>query len=222
MELITQLKRLGLNQSECTVYLFLLKNGCTSPPIVSRETMIARTNCYNLLRSLEVKGLIEERLVGKRKAYVARKPGSIISMLEVQRQAALGVLPDLEAMYTNQKHKPRISFYDGWDEIQQVFIETYNSTAVMFVGSVSDFVTKEPIFAVYQQELKKRQIAYRELDLGIVSRGTVANEQAGTLFLLWNDCLSIITLQDTAFATTIKHKTIADTFHFLFRVLEKR
>lgn len=217
MELINDLKRLGLNQSECAVYLFLLQNGESSPPTVSRETKIARTNCYHLLNGLEQKGLIEIKEHEGRKAYRARNPESLLGMLDVQRRAAMAILPDLESLFRSHKKKPVVSFYNGPDEIRELLKLTMQSTSVRVVGTPA-FPDNETtaIFAVYRDELQKRQISFEDLSLPSVSRETVPIS-----IMIWDGHVALISRQDSMFATVIKNQSIAETFIILFNVLKR-
>lgn len=234
MDITIQLKQLGLNSSECTIYLFLLQNGLTLPPIVSRETGIARTNCYNIFSSLQEKGLIEERLDGKRKAYQAKSPDSIVQMLEVQRQAAVRLLPDLHAMYTVQKNKPAITYFSGWDEIKTLFYQTFEAKEICFMGDRTQLEPlTAPFFTYYYDELQKRGISYQEVTnrgTPVVPRETMTDLQSTAFLknamvlpssvLIWNTSTALITTEEPAFATVIKNKAIFDTFYTLFKALK--
>ena len=67
IEIVKKLKEVGLKQNESEIYLFLLQNGISTPPQISRGTHIARTNCYNILNSLKEKDVVEEENRGKKK-----------------------------------------------------------------------------------------------------------------------------------------------------------
>src|SRR5688500_528889 len=113
MDTNAELKQLGLHKSEIRVYLYLLEAGVSTPPQIAKGTSIARTNCYHILKELEDKGLIQQQASGKRKAYLARDPESIVAALEKKREAASRVVPELRELYTAQKNKPKIRFFKG-------------------------------------------------------------------------------------------------------------
>jgi sugar-specific transcriptional regulator TrmB len=73
-KIVKQLREVGLKQNEAEIYLFLLQNGVSTPPQIAKGTAIARTNCYNILKSLEEKDVIELIQKGKREAFLARDP----------------------------------------------------------------------------------------------------------------------------------------------------
>lgn len=232
MEVTEQLRHFGLSASESSVYLFLLQNGLSTPPDVSQETGIARTNCYNVLDTLLEKNLIEERLEGKRKAYLARSPESIVQMLDLQRQAAVQLLPDLKALYAPLRNKPSISYYAGWDEIRAGLYQSFEAESVVGLGSFDVLAEKMPgLYTYYKDELAKRGITYEEITSGVPRETSVAtelyksfnlgtNEKLPTVIMIWKDSVAFITLDDPAFATIMRNKAITETFQLLFRVLK--
>lgn len=227
MEVHDQLKQFGLTASESTVYLFLLQNGLSTPPDVSQETGIARTNCYNILDTLLAKDLIEERLEGKRKAYLARSPESLLQMLEVQRQAAVRLLPDLKALYTTHKNKPAISYYAGWEEVRTMLYQSFEAQKVVAVGSLELWKTQEPsLYSFYKDELAKRGVLYHEFTTSVsqeTANGLFTTSSLGivdqtpTIILLWGENVGFITLEEPVFATLVRNKAIATTFQLLFK-----
>src|SRR6185295_4136554 len=99
INLIKQLRDIGLKQNESEIYLWLLENGLSTPPQISRGTNIARTNCYNILKSLLEKDVVDEKLKGKKKVYIARDPKALKLNLERKIESVTRLLPDLEAIH---------------------------------------------------------------------------------------------------------------------------
>lgn len=221
MQLHDQLKNLGLNSSECSVYLFLLQNGSTTPPEVSQGTGISRTNCYHLFESLIEKQLIEERPDGKRKVYVARHPSAVLDMLKKQQSAAELLLPDLEALYTPHKNKPQISYLAGWDEIRKIFYEALEATRVTILGDLKPIEAATGMLLPYfKEEVAKKGIQYTEKSIKQVSQGTGDNLGSGissdtACVVIWGDTTAFITATEPAFATVMRNKAISETFYAL-------
>ena len=124
MEITEQLRKAGLSKSESRVYLYVLENGLSSPPQIAKGTGIARTNTYHILKSLKEKEVIEVQTKGARQVFVATDPSAIVRNIEERKVAMESVLPDLRALYTTQKNKPKVRFFNGWDEVEQVYRET--------------------------------------------------------------------------------------------------
>ena len=86
MTIEEQLNEISLTKSESKVYLYLLEEGLTTPPQLARGTGIARTNCYNILEKLKNEGLIKEQEKGKRKAYIANDPESLLRTIQKKKE----------------------------------------------------------------------------------------------------------------------------------------
>ena len=157
MDIFKQLKELNLTDSEIKIYLFLLENGLNTPPKIAVGTKIARNNCYHILNSLKNLGLAEEHLQDKRKAYVASDPESLYRTLDKKREIVKNILPDLRGLYTRQKNKPKIKYYEGVEQIKEIYLSTLVSDKVMGIGStkqLSDFLPE--FYTHYLNEIKKK------------------------------------------------------------------
>ncbi len=240
MSLHDQLKLAGLNHSEILVYLYLLENGASSPPQVARGTAIARTNCYNVLASLQDKGLIEERARNKRKAYLANDPESLIRALEKRKEAIQQVLPDLRGLYTTQKNKPKIRFYEGIDQIKEIYAASLQSQKIIAIGSTNNIEKLMPGFlGRYFAEVKKRGIIFQDI---LSARSKPLAEQSKTLLkgfyevkllppehqdqptdiLIWDDNIALITLHEPIFGTILTNVLLSETFRILFELIWTR
>src|SRR3989344_3384870 len=133
--ILRQLKEIGLKKNEAEIYLFLLQNGISTPPQIAKGTAIARTNCYNILKSLEEKEIIRIIQKGKRDAYIARDPESLKLNLERKLEGLEKVLPDLRASYVVQKNKPIFQFFEDWDEVKRIYNLTLEAKEIFAIGS---------------------------------------------------------------------------------------
>ncbi|MSU75681.1 MAG: hypothetical protein EXS55_04165 [Candidatus Magasanikbacteria bacterium] len=238
MELQTQLKIAGLNHSEITVYLFLLENGLSTPPIVSRGTKIARTNCYNILLDLKNKGLIEEQTVGKHKTYLAKDPAALLHTLEQKKEAIARILPDLRGLYTLQKNKPKIRYYNGIEQIKEIYLQTLSANRVYGLASTKKLYELMPEFYLqHLNEIQKRGIVWYDI-LSHSSESKGAPEMKAILkglydqhflpnqygdfptdMLLWGDNIALITLEEPIFGTVLTNPLLAKTFSIVFDML---
>lgn len=238
MEVIQQLKQFGLNQSEISIYLFLLENGVSTPPIVSRGTSITRTNCYNVLNELKVKGLISEQETGKRKSYVARDPESLILSLDKKREIASRLVPDLRALYTTQKNKPKIRFFNGVKEVEQLYKISLSAKQIFGFTSMNLFLKAFPSFGThYLEELARRKIFFKDV-LSHRSRESGSEEIKNALgsyyshkfleskygdfptdIMIWDDNVAFLTFDEPIFGTIMTNKTLANTFKIMHEVM---
>lgn len=238
MDIQTQLQDIGLTKSEGRVYLFLLENGISTPPQIAKATSIARTNCYHILQSLKIKSLIEEQTRGTRKVYLASDPESLIRALEKKKEATTRLLPDLRAMYTTQKHKPKITFYEGFEQVKQIYHMTYGAKEVYALGSIKYLASLHPtFFQSYMQGLKERDIVLHDI-LSYPSKEHIAQQGAEILkglyntrfasekdgdfptdILIWDDTIALITLENPIFGTVIMNPLLAQTFKMIHKMV---
>ena len=239
MDIHSHLKQLDLNHSEITVYLFLLENGVSTPSIVSRETKIARTNCYHIFKSLELKGLISEQLVGKRKAYLATNPEALLSVFDRKKEALRNILPDLHGLYTTHINKPKVRYFDGLDQIKNIYLETLQSNRVLSISSANQLSNLLPEFwDQYIRDLKNRGGVFSEINSSASKKigGPRILEALNGLYessflpekykdfpiniLIWNDNIAFVVLEEPAFGTVLTNKLLADTLKIIFEVLK--
>src|SRR3989338_2234466 len=237
MPLQDDLRLIGLNKSEITVYLHLLEQGLSTPPQLATGTGIARTNCYNILQVLKEKGLIEEHQNGKRKAYIASDPEALLRNLEKKKEAVERLLPDLRGLYTLQKNKPKITFYDGWEQVKEIYWQLFQAQEVFAIGSTKHLNELQSEFLKKLFEgLKEREIVLHDI-LSFESGTQVAQETKNILkgfydysvvpkefqnfktdILIWNNNIALITLEEPIFGTILTNPLLAETFRIIFKV----
>lgn len=241
MQLIEELKKVGLQKSEITVYLYLLENGLSTPPAIAKGTGIARTNCYNILVALKDKILIREQEQDKRKAYVALDPESILRSLEEKKEAVERILPDLRGLYTTQKNKPKIRFYEGFEQVKEIYWQTLSAQEIYAIGSTKELSDiNASFFEDYLLEIKKRGIVLndilshdsketigpktQELLKGLYTQSYLPSKysELPTDILIWDDNIALITLREPIFGTVLSNPLIFQTFKILFDVLRTR
>ena len=227
MEIQQQLRTLGLHQTEIVIYLFLLKNGLSTPPVVSRETGIARTNCYNILLELKEKGLIEEKIQAKKKAYQANNPASLIELLKRKVADA-------------QKIDPGVKFYQGLEQVQELYEKSLSAKSILSVGSRKRWRLLMPDFEErYFQEIQKRQIIFYDLTDSesklmtakiqntLKSCYTVRQlppeyEETALEILMWDDLIGFFNLKGSISAMLFKNQPLSDMLQMLFKIIRKK
>ena len=240
MEIQQQLRTLGLHQTEIVMYLFLLKNGLSTPPVVSRETGIARTNCYNILLELKEKGLIEEKIQAKKKAYQANTPASLIELLKRKVADAQKILPELQAVFAHQAIDPGVKFYQGLEQVQELYEKSLSAKSILSVGSRKRWRLLMPDFEErYFQEIKKRQIIFYDLTDSesklmtakiqntLKSCYTVRQlppeyEETALEILMWDDLIGFFNLKGSISAMLFKNQPLSDMLQMLFKIIRKK
>lgn len=239
--LAESLQALGLTKTETTIYLFLLENGVSTPAQIAKGTGILRTNGYHILQSLEAQGLIEPQAKSKRRSYLARDPQALFQTIDAKREAISRILPDLRGLYTTQKNKPKIQFYDGREQVKEVYLRSLEAKEIYATGSIKSLDKAfGPFFCQYVKEVKRRNIVVHDLpthasreEAGPFSQSILKglydfkylpakHEDVPTDLMVWDDCIAHITLQDPVFATVITNPLLAKTMRTLLQIIHER
>ncbi len=234
------LKTLGLHHSEITVYLYLLEHGLSSPPHIAKGTEIALTNLYHILKSLADKDLIEQQRAGKRQAYLASDPAALMRSLDRKKESLARILPDLRGLYTTQENKPKIRFYDGIEQVKELFMQILPTKELLGIASTKQLFPLDPkFFEWYRLLLAEKGVILR--DILTADSGDVAYQSTKTLMkgfyearvlpqeyenfptdiLIWDNNIALITSTEPVFGTILTNPALAKTFRTLFEFMWK-
>lgn len=238
LELKDNLKKLGLTGSEIRVYLYLLEVGSGSPPQIAKGTGIARANCYYVIAGLQTKGLIGTRHKGKRVQYIPKDPQVLLHSLENRKATIESLIPDLQALYGAIVNKPRIHFYEGFEEVKSIYRQSLQSEYIKAFGSTKQLAAlDQAFFTDYFKEAKKRGIILRDI-VTYESKEkslTEARSVLGQLYepvllpekykglvtdiLLWDNHVALITLKAPIFGTVLTNSELSKTFNVIHDAL---
>lgn len=130
-ELIKLLEQIGLNDAEASVYLASLEGGAQPASELASRAKLKRGHTYNLLSSLQKRGLIQEYERAGAKQFVAADPETLISILEQEeeeinqsRDELITILPALEKLRSPAIVPPKVRFYQGLDGVLEVLDDT--------------------------------------------------------------------------------------------------
>ncbi|OGH61987.1 MAG: hypothetical protein A2848_00345 [Candidatus Magasanikbacteria bacterium RIFCSPHIGHO2_01_FULL_50_8] len=242
MDINSHLKEFGLKSTEIKIYLYLLENGVSSPAQIAKGTGVLRTNAYHVLRELLEAGLIEEQAGrGDRKTYIASDPSALLRALESRRETIARILPDLRSLYTTEKNKPRIKFYSGLKQIQEIYLSALDAKELFTLGSPETLYALMPEFMEsWTAEMRRREIIEYDItshasqkSVQKMSREIGPHYLAASLpptqgpdlttdLLLWDNNLALITLAEPFFGTVITDPHTARTFRMVLKILHSK
>jgi len=241
MDITKQLELAGLRDNEIRTYLYLLSEGIATPPQIARATKIARPNCYKLLQSLKERGLITEQEKGKRKAYIPSDPAALVSSMQEKTDAMSRLLPDLRALFASQTNKPSIKFFDGAEQVKQLFDEMLGAKEVCGVASINKL--SEIFGATYLtsliKQMQKRGIKLRDIITKDSEKAAIVPtksprelyeyrtlpESSGDIpvdILTWDDKIAFISIDKPVFGTLIQNKAMASMIKIMFELSWKQ
>lgn len=238
MTLEQELLGLNLTKSEIKVYLYVLENGLSTPPEIAKGTSIARTNCYNILGSLKENGLIEQQEKKNRKVYIAMDPEALLRSVQKKQEVIERLLPDLRVLHATQKNKPKIRFYDGFEQVKEIYWQATETDKLFAIGSTKKITEQDPkFFFAFEKKLKDNHVMVFDLitnssqQVGIKETQEILKElyvfktlpakytDFPTDILVWKDHIALITLSEPIFGTIITSPLLAQTFRFVFEMI---
>ncbi len=168
-----QLQKLGLTESEITVYLRMVAGARTAHDLM-KTTKMKRPTIYYALNSLEKRGLVSksgkqsdftftlspfERLV----AIAREKEDEAVNLTEQIGE----LLPSLVSSSASKIEKPMVSFFEGVDAVKHVVMDVMYAKSkkvdlivpehTFFWGFGEEFIRK------YVEERRQRNITTRNL-----------------------------------------------------------
>lgn len=138
MKLIETLKKIGFSDKEAQVYLQLIHLGPQSASVLSRHTKINRTTIYDILESLQERGIAQSIKKSGSTLFSALHPSELIRFLERektemirkierQQETVEKALPELISLEGNKTSKPKVTFYEGEKGVREAYEDTLNS-----------------------------------------------------------------------------------------------
>lgn len=118
---IQHLQNIGMSSNEAKTYLVILELGGALMSQIVKKTKIKRTTSYDVIKSLQEKGLVSTTRKHKRSLYIAEHPKKILEQLENRKNNFESILPELLSISNSIDAKPKIRYFEGLDGIKEVY-----------------------------------------------------------------------------------------------------
>ena len=118
------LQQLGFSKNGAKVYLATLEVGLASAQDIARAAGVRRTTTYSVLAELVDRGVIGQSKVHGKLRFLAQPPEKLLALVAHTHTQLKAALPELEARYNVNDTKPKITFYEGSEAIQNVYDDT--------------------------------------------------------------------------------------------------
>ncbi len=148
------LKQAGLSAQEIEVYLALVKFGSIPVSKISSLSGLHRSNLYDTLEKLQLKGLTAHVIKNGVKYYQATPPSRLISYFEERLENIRNIIPELEGLSKLPKEGSSVELYTGKEGIKSIFkhiIELGSDYCVC--GAAERF---EELFPVYSKQFLRQ------------------------------------------------------------------
>ena len=161
----SELTPFGLSTTEAKTYLAALELGESSVERIAKKARLNRSSIYHTLNILSEKGLVTTAKRGKKTVYIAEDPRKIKEGMEDKLHKFDELLPGLRSIANAIDKKPKITFYEGYDELLGAINDSllYTKTELLFWFPDIPFSTEYADFW-YEEYQPKR------LTLGIPAR----------------------------------------------------
>ncbi|MFH1631808.1 MAG: helix-turn-helix domain-containing protein [bacterium] len=170
---------LGLSETESKVYLAMLELGPSSVQEIAKKSGVSRTAAYDIISSLQKKGLASTFDKGKKTFYSAEDPEKLDDYFKARMgnmKSQLGSLkrmvPELRVMQGGDR--PRVRYYEGDEGILALFRDLQNVKA----KELLEVVNVDVVYSVVDEKLLlalRSAEAYKKIPIKILMKGEVRN-----------------------------------------------
>ena len=115
------LAALGVSNMQVRVYLAALELGEATMQALARKSEVNRSTIYTFIDDLKARGFILEGRRHKRNVYSATAPEALVDMQKSRVHELERLLPQLQAINNKSNKKPRVTFYEGFTGIEEVY-----------------------------------------------------------------------------------------------------
>jgi len=136
MDYTQTLRGLGLGEKEAAIYVAALELGSASAAAIAAKAGIQRTHFYDLSEKLLAGGFLNKAAHGTRSTFSAIDPSLLVELQEEKLKKLKEVLPEFKALYNTTGQKPRISYFEGKEGIDQI-----NEDTLRYKGEMIGFTT---------------------------------------------------------------------------------
>lgn len=117
------LAEVGLTERETKVYLSLLELSLTTTGPLVKKSGVPNSKIYEILESLQNKGLVSWIIKGKTKYFQASEPKKILTLFKEKEREIESLIPTLEAKQLLAKEKQSTELFEGLSSIRSMFLE---------------------------------------------------------------------------------------------------
>ena len=248
MEMIEDLRNIGLTGSEIKVYIALIKLGFASKSNILKESKIASSKIYIVLDKLLDKGLASTILKNNVKYYSAAPVSKIKDYindkkikLEKEEKLINKIIPNLLILQNSIKSETKVEVYVGWKGIETVYsyiLSTLkkNDEALILGASFGSYYDKtKKFFEKYNFKANSKNILVKiifnensrkyseeiELENKIKLNKKFLFKKTPIEFLITKQITAIIMLKEDPLIILIHDKETAESFNTYFQELWK-
>ena len=156
------LSQLGLSEKQCAVYLATLELGMAPVSVIARKAQLKRPTTHVILEQLCNEAMAEYFLRGRTRYYSVINPKEMLRRKEEGLRLFAEAIPQLMAIQNNLVHKPKVTFYEGKEDMRRLYLDVLTSKTPILnyflPEKCYEFFGKEWLFEQYLNERIRKQI----------------------------------------------------------------
>ncbi len=241
--IIKNLVRYGLSESEAKLYCSTLALEDASVDRIAKHSNLNRTSSYPIFERLKSMGLVSEGRKNKKTIFKAVRPETLIDLLEDRKDYINSILPDLKSLFDISRGKPNVSFFEGTEGLKTVMNSILNEAKeICILGEGESFINAIPgwteayVAKRAKKNIKARMILkaspYSVKSLKLINQG---NSQINNLlkvrvlpeayridysgFDIYNNKVVLYSFEKHSYATVIESNVISQMMKIVFDIL---
>jgi len=159
------LRTIGLTDKEAKTYLAILEEGQSTIKPIALRAGLHRTSVYNFIGHLVELGLITQTEIRGRMHYKANPPEKLIEIQKERTRLLEKSLPQFLSVYNEKSAKPKISYYEGAEQIKNIGREVLKcKTEVLYFWAgpeLTDITGGEAFWNKINDDRVKKNVAVR-------------------------------------------------------------
>ena len=238
-----QLQQLGLNEKQAKVYEILLNFGKAGIKDILQKTPYKRGDLYNILYSLQDKGLIAEKKGNNKKIFILENPNHLNEMIEAQerqlkenKEILETILPDFKINYNTVFDKPGVKYLEGINGFKKIYQDILKTKKNLRIFSSPHDKTNTEMEKIIERNIDKQKQA------GITTQVFVSNEYikskkqleklknqgieariipdqslaVPSQIVIYGDKVALTSLKNELITTLIENKNISQAWKMIF------
>jgi HTH-type transcriptional regulator, sugar sensing transcriptional regulator len=137
------LEEIGFSKKKAKIYLAILELGDASAINIAKEVGIKRTTVYNILPELISDGFVKKTIKNKKSIFFVENPDLLKTHLEEKLELIEKNLPGFRSLQNIFPFKPKITFYEGFGGIKELYKDTLDSSksgdAILSLTGITDY-----------------------------------------------------------------------------------
>lgn len=159
----------GLDPKDAHFYLAVLNRGRATIAEAAREAHVSRTNGYDIAKRLRARGLVSRvestpasaKDQRSQSHLVANDPAQLLEEWDARRRVLDDLVPQLQALFTTNRARPKVRYLEGDSGIRQALFETLEwASPIRGILSMRDLmrVPGEVAMTEYIEERRRREL----------------------------------------------------------------